>query len=213
MGHDQYGDLRRGLAGRELFGEENVKKIKYEDLKYAYKIENIGELTFSELLLEIEKLKEAEKETFDLKVSFTNINDSLGKLEEASKLISEINSEVQNNGRISSSTLSKISETYPEMTESLYKYQLGLIGEKDILTELEKKYNQQKNEYIDMLQEENSNSEEFMNNLRDNYSDFFTYLSSTYGIDLSNWTTVAKAKKDIDSKLIQDLQGIFFGVR
>nr|WP_304577234.1 phage tail tape measure protein [uncultured Acetatifactor sp.] len=49
------------LAG--LFGEDNISKIAPEDLEIAYSIENVGDITFDELLKEIQRIKDESGKT------------------------------------------------------------------------------------------------------------------------------------------------------
>ena len=50
----------QGLVG--LFGQDNVDKLSPEDLEIAYKIENVGNMTFEQLQAEIEKTKQQSNE-------------------------------------------------------------------------------------------------------------------------------------------------------
>lgn len=47
----------------ELFGEDNIKKIAPEDLTFAYRIKNAGDMTFEEFQKAIEKTKEESQKT------------------------------------------------------------------------------------------------------------------------------------------------------
>lgn len=47
----------QGLVG--LFGQKNVDNLPVEDLEIAYKIENIGNITFEQLLNKIQKIKDS----------------------------------------------------------------------------------------------------------------------------------------------------------
>lgn len=59
----------------EQFGQDNVDKIAPEDFVYAYKIEDIGNITFEELQSEIQKMKNSFNETAN--VSFSEAWDSI----------------------------------------------------------------------------------------------------------------------------------------
>ncbi len=63
------------LAG--LFGEDNISKIAPEDLEIAYSIENVGDITFDELLKEIQRIKDesGKTQTFDFSTYEESIDD------------------------------------------------------------------------------------------------------------------------------------------
>lgn len=63
----------------EKFGQDNIDKLTPEDLVFAYKIENIGDMSFEELQAEIQKMKdEASKKD---KIELANIPDTITKLD------------------------------------------------------------------------------------------------------------------------------------
>lgn len=86
-----------------LFGQENVDKIAPEDLEIAYKIKNVGNMTFDELLAEIQRVKEEANrkdpvtfsDIFSLKDAENNLNtlgelnDQLNKIQAAYKNLSD----------------------------------------------------------------------------------------------------------------------------
>ena len=53
---DRYADLVK------RFGKENIDKLSEEDLEIAYKIENVGDMTFDDLQAKIQEVKNASKE-------------------------------------------------------------------------------------------------------------------------------------------------------
>lgn len=77
---------------------------------------------------------------------FKSLNDSLSSLTEHAELLSKVNKEISESGRISAENLKKINEAfpedkYPELTKSLYEYQLRLISTTELFDKLEECYN------------------------------------------------------------------------
>ena len=72
----------------ELFGEDNISKITPEDLEIAYSIKNVGDITFSERLKEIQRIKDesGKTATFDIstyKDTLSNIQSTISTLRSA----------------------------------------------------------------------------------------------------------------------------------
>ena len=61
----------------DTFGQDNVDKLSPEDLEIAYKIENVGNMTFEQLQTEIEKTKQQTNETGISPLSISQTIDQL----------------------------------------------------------------------------------------------------------------------------------------
>ncbi len=73
----------QGLVG--LFGQENIDNLSPEDLEIAYQIKNVGNITFEELQLEIEKIKGIADEPVTFSNYLTSSTDSLDKFQSSVK--------------------------------------------------------------------------------------------------------------------------------
>lgn len=145
---------------------------------------------------------------------FKTLNDSLSSLTNNAELLSKVNKEISNTGIISAENLKKINEAfpedkYPELTKSLYEYQLGLINTTELFDELEKCYNQDANSYAEKNYNKLETTNEFLDKVRIEYPDFFNYLSDLYQGDLGNYENIAELKKEIDTTLVSALNNLW----
>lgn len=162
--------------------------------------------------------EEADKNPVEQKVTyatdFKTLNDSLSTLTENAELLSKVNKEISESGRISADNLKKINESfpedkYPELTKSLYEYHLGLISTTELFDELEKCYNQDKNTYIATLAEKLKTDEKYVSILSSNYPKLFKQLQSLYGDDLRNWKTLEQAKADLSKQMLSQIGALY----
>lgn len=145
---------------------------------------------------------------------FESLNDSLSSLTEHAELLSKVNKEISESGRISAENLKKINEAfpedkYPELTKSLYEYQLGLISTTELFDKLEECYNQDANSYAEKNYNKLETTNEFLDKVRIEYPDFFNYLSDLYQGDLGNYENIAELKKEIDTTLVSALNNLW----
>ena len=145
---------------------------------------------------------------------FKSLNDSLQSLTDNAELLSSINEEISETGRISADNLSKINDAfpedkYPEMTKALYEYQLGLIGTEELFAELEKCYESDKNEYIQSLTEKSLMDKEFLDIMKTNYPILFNKLQLLYGEDLSGWKSIEQTKLDISADTVSQIAKLY----
>lgn len=133
---------------------------------------------------------------------FTSLNEGLSNISENASLLSTINKEISETGQISADNLAKINEAFPEkkyseMTKALYKYQLGLINEKELFAELEKCYSKDKDNHITNLKKKAETDENFWSTLYKNSTNIQSVLIKVYGADYKAFGTVAEAKKKL----------------
>lgn len=143
---------------------------------------------------------------------FQTLNDSLSTLTDNAKLLANVNKEISESGRISADNLKKINEAfpedkYPELTKSLYEYQLGLISTTELFDELEKCYNQDAENYKREVLKKLEADENFTKELAKNYPELFEKLNNTvYSGDLENWKSLEQTKLDIDNQITELLK-------
>ena len=156
------------------------------------------------------------EQSIDYSTDFKDLNDSLTTLTDNASLLSSINKEISETGRISAENLSKINKAfpedkYPEMTEALYEYQLGLINTSELFNVLTDCYNKDRDNYVKALVNKAENNAEVFQKIRKLNASLFETMSKDYKLDIDNWKTLAQAKANIDSQLVKELAGVWTG--
>lgn len=156
------------------------------------------------------------KQSIDYSADFKDLNDSFTALTDNASLLSSINKEISETGRISAENLSKMNEAfpedkYPEMTEALYEYQLGLINTSELFNVLTDCYNKDRDNYVKALVNKAENNAEVFQKIRKLNASLFETMSKDYKLDIDNWKTLAQAKANIDSQLVKELAGVWTG--
>lgn len=190
-----------------------IDTLPDEDLKVLATINFSGEQTKDSMQEALDYAKtHADTDintSLTFKADFESLNDSLKTLTDNAELLSSINKEISETGRISADNLAKINEAFPEdkfpeMTKALYDYQLGLISTTELFDELEKCYDADAENYKKLVTKKLESDEEFFNKLKENYPEFFNSLAdNVYTKDYGNWKTLEQAKVDLDNKIIE----------
>lgn len=158
--------------------------------------------------------------TLDNKIDYSaavkDLNTLFSTLTDNASLLSSINKEISETGRISAENLSKINKAfpedkYPEMTEALYEYQLGLISTSELFNVLTDCYNKDRDNYVKALVNKAENNAEVFQKIRKLNASLFETMSKDYKLDIDNWKTLAQAKANIDSQLVKELAGVWTG--
>lgn len=219
----EYAEQLKGLSSDDLLKidfEDNVKQAGEEAFTALM---NVIGLSKNEVQALIDKLvelgyvqEEVQDSTSDYSADFKDLNDSLTTLTDNASLISSINKEISETGRISAENLSKINKAfpedkYPEMTEALYEYQLGLINTSELFNVLTNCYNKDRDNYVKALVNKAENNAEVFQKIRKLNASLFETMSKDYKLDIDNWKTLAQAKANIDSQLVKELAGVWTG--
>lgn len=158
--------------------------------------------------------EEADKNPVEQKVTyaadFKTLNDSLSSLTEHAELLSKVNKEISESGRISAENLKKINEAfpedkYPEMTKALYQYENGLINSTQLFEKLEEAYNTDSENYAENVKSKAETDNNYYSILKELYPSLFENLQSLYQGDFNNWKNLAEAKKGVELKLISEI--------
>lgn len=136
---------------------------------------------------------------------------TLADLQSEADLLSSIQKEMSETGRIGVDSMQKIIKQYPEAKDALSEYMAGLIDEQELFAQLEQVYEDDKNAYVDKIYEQMETTTQFLENISQDYPDFFDFLSNLYQDDLGNYTTVAELKKEIDTALVSALDSLWRG--
>lgn len=141
---------------------------------------------------------------------FKTLNDSLSTLTENAELLSKVNKEISESGRVSAENLKKINEAfpkdkYPEMTKALYQYENGLINSTQLFEKLEEAYNTDSENYAENVKSKAETDNNYYSILKELYPSLFENLQSLYQGDFDNWKNLAEAKKGVELKLISEI--------
>ena len=136
---------------------------------------------------------------------------TLADLQSEADTLASIKREMSETGKIGVSSMQSITSQFPEANQELSKYMLGLISEQELFGSLTDIYEQDTKQYIQALVNKNSADAAFFSKVLSNNNVLFSELSNAYGFDIQNWTTLAKAKADIESNLIKQLTGVWTG--
>lgn len=134
---------------------------------------------------------------------------TLADLQSEADLLSSIQKEMSETGRIGVDSMQKIIKQYPEAKDALGQYMLGIISQEELFDQLQGVYEEDKNAYIYSLVEKSKYDGTFYSNLVNTNNDFFAGLSEAYGEDFSNYKNLAQAKQKIDDQLVKYLSGMW----
>ena len=134
---------------------------------------------------------------------------NLADLQSEADLLSTIQKELDDNGRIGVSSMQSIIKKYPEAKAALSDYMQGIISEQELFSQLETIYENDKNQYIQSVVDKSQTDEEFFNAVMTNYPELYNELSSLYGNDVDNWSNMEQAKLEITNKAIKELAGVW----
>ncbi|MDD6488966.1 MAG: hypothetical protein PUG48_04015, partial [Clostridia bacterium] len=115
-------------------------------------------------------------------------------------VIKEVNAETNKNGTISIKTLANIQKKYPELIDLVNEYIAGIKSESDVISALEKVYDDDVKNYKNAVKTKMFASENFYQNLLNNNANFVNDCKDKYGIDLNNYKTAEEAKLEIKAK-------------
>ena len=134
---------------------------------------------------------------------------TLADLQSEADLLSSIQKEMSETGRIGVDSMQKIIKQYPEAKDALGQYMLGIISQEELFDQLQGVYEDDKNAYIYSLVEKSKYDGTFYSNLVNTNNDFFAGLSEAYGEDFNNYKNLAQAKQKIDDQLVKYLSGMW----
>lgn len=104
----------------------------------------------------------------------TNIN--LADLKNRADVMKTIQKEIEETGDIGVDTLQTLNKQFPEASEALYDYITGVKNGAEFFSELEDKYDEDKNKYVENMVEKNQANEDFFNSLKANYPEVFAQM-------------------------------------
>ncbi len=200
----------------------------YQGLKNAIETDesNLSDLKsqLSEGLIKSEFLA---KSAEDLSSSFSAIIDVLTNRYE---VITDVEDAISDNGSITLDTLNKVKEVYPELSDEVSNYMMGLIDEQSLLSKLKDAYDDDFYEYrntiaqkIDLTDEE---LQTYLNALNTKYAEdtnyyehigalsknFIDYMKDNYEVDLQNCKTWNDAKLKMQQETMAKIKALAAGI-
>ena len=103
-----------------------------------------------------------------------NIN--LADLKNRADVMKTIQKEIEEAGDVGVDTLQTLSKQFPEASEALYDYISGVKNGAEFFSELEDKYDEDKNKYVENMVEKNQANEDFFNSLKAKYPEVFAQM-------------------------------------
>lgn len=135
--------------------------------------------------------------------SIKDLSTALGDLDSAHGLLETLKDDIETNNSISISSLKKIIDMYPELTDKVVEYQTGLLSVEELYDSFDGMYKKDLHNYSLYLAEKNGENETWYKNIVDGLSDELKSKAKYYGIDLDNYSNYQKAKLEIDKKYAQ----------
>lgn len=191
---------------------ENLPVDKIEEYISLVKSGNIDEgaiSSFSELNDLMSKTgmsaEDAAKALKDYADGYTLSTDLTSNIQESYDLLKEIEEQYEKTGLIGLSSLESIASKYPQLRSAVNEYTQGLISADDVMSQLQTAYDNDAMAFRSAMAYKLSGNEDFFSTIVNNNRALFDDLGKAYGLDVSNWKTMAQAKAEIDQKLIQNL--------
>ena len=144
----------------------------------------------------------------EVKKAETTVTEAFTAMKDAASYYDTVLDEVNSNGSISVATISTLMSKYPELTDVLNEYVAGLKSEHDVLTELEKVYETDVENWKKALLSKKSADEDFYESTIKTNADLVNELKNQYGIDLNNFKSLAQVKVALLKKLKEEISEI-----
>lgn len=149
--------------------------------------------------------EEAVKALKDYADGYVLSTDLTSNLQDSYNLLQNVTKQYKETGKIGLSSLESIANKYPQLRSAVNAYTQGLISVDDMMSQLQTAYDNDAEAYRAAMAYKLSGNEDFFSNIYNNNKSLFDDLNKAYGLDVSNWKTMAQAKAEIDQKLIQSL--------
>lgn len=164
---------------------------------------------------ELNKVEEAAE---DAETSFSSIaqtlSDGLDKLSNKKDILSEVKEELDSFGAISADNISKILEQFSDnddVQKAVAYYLSGIGTAQQVYDAMAKGYQNDLKLQAQTLATKMQNDEKYYEAIGGLDTSFTDWLSSKYGVDLENCTTLAKTKLEVERKLIEKLKADWSG--
>ena len=199
-------------AGSTVFGGrlDEIGELKLQIEAYEEVIKQYNDLRRQEFSSS-NSSSVAEESTADLEDesdAASDLAEAYEAITAATDLYNSAQKEANSTGALSISTLKKITEQYPAMTDAVNKYIAGQLNEKQVVNELAKCYKTDADNYYNVLSTKMKNDTSYYNTVLANNATVVNEFKKQYGIDLKNYASYAEARAAIEKKLHQTSIGM-----
>lgn len=145
--------------------------------------------------------------TLDLTSQLTESDDkgastaTLADLKSEADLLSTIQKELSENGKVGVSSMQSIIKQFPEAKEVLSEYMAGIINEQELFAQLENVYNDDKTQYVNAVLEKVQADEEFFSSLKTGYPEVLAEIQNF--VNQSN-TLMEQAKENYINSIVAE---------
>lgn len=221
----QEGDALSNMAKSGINFSDILSSLPMDKLEEYISMLNSGAIdektisNYHELASAMEKTglsaEDAVKEMKEFSEGFTLSSDLISTMNDTQEVISKVKAELRDTKKVGVDTLASIAKQFPELENGIAQYNHGLISSNELMMLIQTAYESDAEAYRTAMVYKLSGNEDFFNTIRANNEQLFTDLSSAYGIDISNWKSLATAKASIDQQLIHNLSSAwskYYGV-
>ena len=131
-----------------------------------------------------------------------SMSDTLNVLTTAQK-------ECDTTNKFSVETLQSLAKEYPQLAMKVDEYSLGLINSKELVDALPQAYEDEKQAYVDNLKTKLASSEKFYKQNILSQTELIAKSDTLRHLDLGGFTTLAEAKREVESTLIGGLDAMW----
>ncbi len=132
------------------------------------------------------------------------LSDTLAQAQKTADLIHSVQEEIEDNGKISISTLQDIASVYPVLEKYVQDYMAGVEdSEANLIAQLNQIYEQDVNNYKSAWLLKAQYDRNFWVDFQNGSADVVNRLRDQYGVDLKNFASYAQAKQSITAKILE----------
>ena len=132
------------------------------------------------------------------------LSDTLAQAQKTADLINTVKEEIEDNGKVSVSTLQDIASAYPVLEKYVQDYMAGVEGsEANLIAQLNQMYEQDVNNYKSAWLLKAQYDRNFWVDFQNGSADVVNRLRDQYGVDLKNFASYAQAKQSITAKILE----------
>lgn len=137
------------------------------------------------------------------------ITEELHNIQDASSLIGSVEGDIADSGQITLDTLDQIVERWPQMTDLVNQYLLGLSSQEEVLSALQSAYAVDEENAFKSIISKLKMSEDYYNYLKELDYNLIQQFNTNYGTDLNNHITYAQGKEQIENALVAEFDAIW----
>ena len=146
-------------------------------------------------------LKSIYDETMNTTDSTYELSNAMQALSDSNDLIKDLKEEYKELGTISTDSLNRIINTYPQLTQVVTDFITKQKEGTDVIAALDEAYKIDVDNYRNAVLSKKSLDSDFYKETINNLPDWVKNLADNYQIDLDNYTNLQKAKLGLDKEL------------